>query len=727
MPEVKFSVNGGGVESFIDKIKQKSSQMTSEAISNAMKQTDVAKEQMKIVEAQIHALERKNKLELEASIAQIKANESSRREGIGQRISQLYSQQRKDIEDYKSGGITRDEFSRRKSSSNKEISSLEREGEGLSHSSEEQINQLKEQSRQSTLLGRYMRENIDTIKTTSRQELNQMRRGDESLVDAIDENEDPQRRLANQLASQQYIQEQAKKGGKGEKEDSDPFTWKSGMLKLANAIAFEKVGGMVASIPQAKNELEYVKPMLATIGMSIGGLLGNAADAIAGIKVLGFGLGQTSFGQLGAQLGEKLGEFAGGAAERTFKGREELSNRNLALEAVTGRDFGAQKFRVGQLGMTGEMSKLGQDLTRFGLDFKEVSQLQYDIATRKGNGGNLERDAINIAAMQQGWGLKQETSMGMLELLRSNKEGDKNLVNVIGGVLQKGQGGIFKDGDRSFLNEFLARNYTQLQRTMLQTQNNVASGTVMDVISRFNSLGGPFSAQDSRSTGLINQIQGSLANPGSDNLKALAFTNMRRLNPNMGIAGLLEEQQKGLGSPMYLKSMLGSIDSMGGDRDMKIMNVAGMFGLQGNIAAARKIYENRKALMSGAISMDQLKGTGEFGEASVRSQGEDRTGYYTKSTAEIENAFIKSSVDGVKLVGEKMKVLMGDMLDGLRNYLQDELKKLVSSSGSSDAKKYENAVYTGAPGQVRSASGFNVMDPEGRKQALSNGDFGPKF
>jgi hypothetical protein len=146
----------------------------------------------------------------------------------------------------------------------------------------------------------------------------------------------------------------------------------------------------------------------------------------------------------------------------------------------------------------------------------------------------------------------------------------------------------------------------------------------------------------------------------------------------MGLSGLLEEQQKGLASPSYLKSMLEMVDQMGGDKDMKIMNVAGMFGLQNNIAAARKIYENRKGVLSGKVSVDQLTGTGQFGEEAVRALGEAQTGKYTSSTAEIENAFIESAVTGVKVVGEKMKNLMGDMMDGMSKYVKQEIGKMLT-------------------------------------------------
>ena len=62
MSSVSFRVNDTGVASFIDKLKQKSSELTSEMIRDAQRQTNVAKEQISLVEEKIKALEEKNVL-----------------------------------------------------------------------------------------------------------------------------------------------------------------------------------------------------------------------------------------------------------------------------------------------------------------------------------------------------------------------------------------------------------------------------------------------------------------------------------------------------------------------------------------------------------------------------------------------------------------------------------------------------------------------------------------
>lgn len=710
---INFRVNDTGVSSYMERMRQSASQMTANLIRDAQRQTDVAKDQLRLIQQQIALIERRSRLDREAAEQAVRSNRDQRISGIerrGQTIDNLADENKRR---FNAGEISRDEFLQRR----RRIEGLAQRNtvENISTQSDERLVEVREQARQSQLLANYMRENIDTIRLTSHEELLQMRRGDEALVDAVDESDEPANRLANQLASQQHIEEQAREGERDRDKRENP------MLAMANGVMIDRIGAMVANIPQTRNELDYVKPMLALAGTLMGGLAGNLIDMVTGSKVLGTGIGQTQFGALGIQIGEKLGEFAGSAIERSFQSREELTTSNYALQALIGKDLGMAGFRVGD-GSTGTISKYDQDYSRYGLDYKETSRLMYETASRKGSSSQLGRDSENIVAMQQGWGVKQDTSMSMLELVRSNRDGDKNLVNIIGGVLQKGQGTIFKDGDRAFLNEFLMRNYSQLQKTLLSTQSRVSSGTTMDILGRFNSIGGEFSAQDSRSTGLINQIQGSLANPNSDNMKALAFTVMRRKNPKMGIAGLLEEQQKGLASPTYLKSMLGSIDEMGGDRDMRIMNVAGMFGLQDNMAAARRIYDNRGKLMSGQISLAELKGTGAYSQDSVRQLGEEQTGKYTKSTAEIENAFIDSAVKGVTVVGEKMADLMGDMMDGMKRYVKAKFDEMMQEikGGKENTTKPRAEIFKTPKSRAEAAKNGLNSDGSLRMNSVAN-------
>lgn len=663
---VSFKVSGGDLQSYMDSLKQKANQLSTGMIENAKREGEVAKDQLRSYERQIAALERKLRLEASLGAKQAEFGRDEKIANVQERTRKAYGRLDDDLA---AGKISPKDYS-------KMVSKLDKSELAGTKSAEEdykdQLKRTKEEQRENQTLIRTMRENVDTIKQTSQQQLGQMRKGDDALIDAVEEDGEPTERLANQLASQQHKDELEKSKKKEDKDQPSVF---GGFLK---ALAFERVGGMVAQMPSAKNELDFAKPMMATMGMAIGGLAGNLIDAL-NVKVLGSGLGNTSFGALGAQFGEKIGEFAGSAIERSYRSRDELTTSSFRLKALTGGSFGIDANDKGGTGL----ADITADLKEYGSDFKETSALQLRLATAQGTGRGLKGGVENMLAAEAGLGVTSDSFLSLTELLRSSSKDNRDVLRLVGGVASAGKNNVFKD-DRTFLNEFLAKNYSQLQKTLLQTQNTVASGTTFDILKRFDAVGGPFSARDSRSGGLINTVQGALTNPGSDNLKALSTIALRQANPNMSFFDLEKEKQKGLGSATYLKSMLKAVDTMGGDESMQKMNFAQMTGLGGNLAAAEKLWANRKALTEGKLSMSELMPGAGYGEGDVRALGKEQTSVYSKSTAEIENAYIQDAVKGIGVMGEKMTELFGKMMDGVGVYIDSKLKGMLDGVDSKE-------------------------------------------
>ena len=345
------------------------------------------------------------------------------------------------------------------------------------------------------------------------------------------------------------------------------------------------------------------------------------------------------------------------------------------LQALLGRDlgidvFGGKNANGTTLGGTG-LAKNQLNLKDYGVDYAGGSALQYEIAQKQGNGNFLGRNAENVLAAQNGLGVSKEVSFGLMELSRSTRENQDNFLKTIGGVLTAGQNNIFK-GDRTFLNEFLG-SFRKLATGILSTTETVRSGALFDILSCFNGVGGAFSARDSRSLPLIEGIQSSLTNPGNDYQKAFSFLSLRQAYPEYSTLKILEEQQKGLSSPKYLSSVLRNIKSMGGQRDFQVMNVAGMLGLSGNLAAAERIYDHSDDLINGKISANALGVDGNYDEDAVRKLGKGQTSPYTKSSNEIQNKFIEDVGGAVELVGSKMVDLFGNMIDKIEDYIDARL------------------------------------------------------
>ena len=678
---ISFKVADTGVSSFIEKIKRQSSQLTAEMIVDAQKQTASSKEQLRLIEQKIVAMSREARLNSAAAESAIRQTAQQRIITSQARVAALEDENKRK---YRAGEITSSKYY----SNKKRIGKLGEEfsEQNITSSSEDKIRDIKEQFKQQQLQVQYAKQAVDAIRTGSQQQVMAIKQGDTGLSDAIEDMTKPEKDLIQGLTAEQQKREKVEK----ERITKDGEYYKNNMLSLANGVALDRVGSMAASMPQAKNELDYIKPMMATMGMLAGGISGNIIDAMEGTEVLGNKLGQTNFGQLGTQLGEKVGEFAGASLERTYKSRDELQTSNFKLKALAGggigdvEAFGSVNPDGTRQAGTGEVKGLNQNLEKFGLSLDQVSRLQYEIALRQGDSKNLGKDAQNYSAFQQAWGVRDETSLALLEEARANKGGDKDIANIITGIYEKGsKNGVFKDGDRAFLNEFIAKNYLQLQKTLLTSSNSVNSGTVMDILTKFNSVGGQFTAKDPRSQGLINTIQSSLANPGTDAMKALAFTVMRKDHPELNMVDTQIEMQKGLGSKKYLQSMMKYLTSQGGGESYQVNNIASAFGLQGNLAAAKDLYTGYKSGKFGTeTSLDLLKGTGEYSVEAANKLGGEQTSVYAQSTAEIQNAFIKSAVDGIATVSAKMTGLFGTMIDGLEEYVRDRITKSISGDNT---------------------------------------------
>lgn len=659
---VNFKVSGGDLSSFIEEMKRKSDELSNQLIDNAQREGGTAKDQLDSYQRQIVTLERKARLQYD--IAQRAAAEK-RRDAYDQ-SSTMRDEYLDEIDEaVRRGDRTEDWGVRQKKFAE---SDFQAEIGQIDASYTQSMKAAEEERRDAQVLLRAVRGNADAIREESKEQLGQMRRGDDDLIDAVEESATPSERLVNQLASEERVGELEDEKDKGEINES-------AFGSVIKALSVDRVGGTIAQMPSANNELDFVRPIITTTMTAIGGLLGNLIDA-ANIDVLGTGLGQTSFGALGTQLGEKFGEFAGAAVERTYRSRDELSQVNYRLQATTGRDYDVESEGIDGAAGRG-LSSMIRDLSQYGLSFQQASEAQLKLAQAQGTSRNLMSGTENMVAVLQGLGVQNESFLGLTEVLRSSSKENQDVMRLIGGVASAGSSNLFAGGDRTFLNEFLQKNFSSLQKTLLNTQNTVATGTTFDILKRFDSIGGPFSARDPRSTGLVNTVHNSLVNPGSDNARVLATMAMRRDNPEMDFYEIERERQRGLSSPTFLRSMIEMVEGIGGSESMQKFNLAQILGLEGNLAAMDTLFKNREAFMRGEISSEELVGSGQYSEEAIRATGQDQTSRYTKSSADIENAFIESSVDGIKVVGEKMKGLFSTMIDDVETYIKKEMEFLL--------------------------------------------------
>lgn len=203
---VTFKVAGNDVISFIDKIKAKNTEMTNQMISEAQKQSSSSRDQLKMIEDQIKAIERRNRLESAAS----RENLQNQRDLMKSKNSEDYSARVEEI----NNNTNLSKFQRVRqigdASAAKDI-----KDEEVDKTYKEQISVQREQERQQVTQTKLLRDNIETIKTTANTQLSQLRKNNGELVDELDKNSTPIEDLSKRLAEDRYEEEKGKRGKDG--------------------------------------------------------------------------------------------------------------------------------------------------------------------------------------------------------------------------------------------------------------------------------------------------------------------------------------------------------------------------------------------------------------------------------------------------------------------------------------------------------------------------------
>jgi hypothetical protein len=184
-----------------------------------------------------------------------------------------------------------------------------------------------------------------------------------------------------------------------------------------------------------------------------------------------------------------------------------------------------------------------------------------------------------------------------------------------------------------------------------------------------------------------------LTNPNGDNLKAASFLALRRSNPNMGYFDLIKEQQKGLGSANYLRSMVEFSQNLGGDETMQKLNLANALGLRNNLAAVDTIYKNRSKILNGNFSTEELTDLGKG--TNLKDRAVDNTTVLEKNTADISNKLLSGWLDTLDAMQESFSRAIQQVVDGVnvvtdsngRMQLNYSPTKASQTKKASDAKK----------------------------------------
>jgi hypothetical protein len=627
-------------------------------IKGAIEQSNQAKTQLKIINDTISALERKSRIETQATRSLI----ADRRDADLATNRSKFTDRREGIfEDLKAGRIKEGSVKGRLDAlSGAETDTSDR----IKATYRENLQSVKEQERQIKLQTALSKEQLDTIRQTARDQVKAVLSGDEKLGNVFTKATTDEQKLIAGLT----------KEGVGEYKNREKVREeKSGPGIFSSMVAAQNINNLISSAGQlasTKTGFDAISKIETETGSIVGGILG----AIIG-TIVEPGGGSLAGYALGSAAGKIMGEF---------KGKWD-QDKGIAREQFT-----SSRFRY--LGITGSEANY-VNTENAGTGLNDFLKLQSEYARRRGYGfssGETTRDALYA---EKGFGISQIASAGLIELQRSASEGNKSLAMLIGGLLEKSQNNILKNGDRTFADELINK-YTSVSKELLKTAERVPTGLPLDILSRFNAIGGAFSARDPRSLGNINSIQGSLSNPASDNIKALAFRVLSGQNPGAGLFDLREQMQGGLNSQGYLRGMLGFIDKTGGNDQFKMNNLSGMFpGLP--LSAIRRLFNNRSGLMNGNLSVEDLKNNFPL---DFQGASDSKTTPLERNSAILENVLLMSDNKRIESMASAVKAAFKETFSGavieMKNgkiTLIPKIKENVASTPDDDKKAQYNA------------------------------------
>lgn len=459
----------------------------------------------------------------------------------------------------------------------------------------------------------------DNMKSFFREFLMQDEQQAKELANSIinQEGVDP----AKKVAAQQFLDSQRNK------RKDDDLVGKILSVKTAmDAISYGR------QFMGSSNGFDMIKPATGLANMGAGALIGGAIGSIVP------GAGTVAGAGIGAQIGGSIGEGIG----------EYMQRKGQAITDVERQVLGGRA-------MSGFANNNLADLRDAGYSYDQFAEIRNRISPAMGKYATNDV-ATKVAYLERGFGVNTQLSTQLLETMRSNKGGSLGIDQTVLGLSD------MLGGDRTFLPE-LTQRFNTFTREFLKGQNSIKDGTVASIIGSFDKIGGQFAMKDFRSEQNIMSIQSSLANPNSDNMKALSFSVLRQLNPNMGISDIIAEREKGLGSQGYFQGMLQKIQQIGGGEDMMRMNIGGAFGL--SAAASKTVYENLSSLTSGGMSFENLKKQNP--EAFMKSEAEASTALMDKTTASIKNGVVEGVAQSAGAIADAFQQALERVIDSKVN------------------------------------------------------------
>jgi hypothetical protein len=516
------------------------------------------------------------------------------------------------------------------------------------------ISKITGEAREEDIIGSLLREQIETIKLTSKNEIAEDKKNVEKQVLEFNKLEkagkleqlDPEEVALRRLQRDQLQTDQQEKREKGRLGAFSGFL--GGMM-------FDNIMRGLSSLPQARTEMDLMRPTGAALGAIAGGGIGMAVSAAT--------LGQIEAEVVGARVGQAIGEIAAEAYVRHIETSDQLRRATFKL-----------------FGITGNRGISAPSLAQFGADRIEVAALMEQLINQGVLGVNqvssITRDFL---AAEKRYGLDRGYMMEAIGLGRMFGQEDFRITGaraLEGGVAA----GAFERNDRALM-QVLLRNTNQLMQNLSGVVSNVDRNQLTATLLNFNAIGGQFGIRDPRSMGNIMQMQQAISQPSNEFLQAANFAAMRGIAPNAGLFDMLKMQEQGMANPEMVRAIMRQMSQLGGSEDFQKLALQRRFGL--SYAATEELYKGREAIVSGRMTGEEigrLTARGVETRAEFEAEAAALTTRLEKRQAKITDAFIISATEGIKKVNELYFSRMAEETDNVAAYFVEKFKEAIDET-----------------------------------------------
>jgi len=540
---VRFSVDSSELATAFQRIKFDAEEMGRMMIQDARKYSTSSKEVLSSIEDQIKALERRNKVGFEEGKSRIETR-------------------------FQSGAIDKKRYG-------------------------EEILGLKRGSDEEKLQTKLLREMIETIRHTSKEEIREDRKGVEDRI--------RKSRTVDQLApkgkAEEILKETLQRGTLGEigkSEEEERMGFRQAVSKGGRG--FNTLAGLATS----RNEM-YA--LAALVGLTP--VIGQGLSAAAGKLLSSAERFETSRGGFSQAFG--------------FRPSENLLGQYGSMDAY---------------GFTyADMMERASKLNRFNTG----------ISGRKGSG-------VDAALIERGFGLDIGTTGQLAKTARGSYFNlRKTFGDLTGGLM--GQGA--SEGDvTAYLPEYF-QILIDINRKQLDATHQVDSSLNAKVVSSIMSLDETLTNPEllARTQGALYQ---GLSTASSPQIEAMQYHVLSRIAPNKSLWELEKMRDNPWGNPDYLPAMIEQIVGIsGGDEEMASRNFYSWIkGSGGNISrqGAENIIKGRK----GFKSVDEIMSAGGL---DIERAADRASGILAAATAATDNVFQKNGEKLVQWVKKSTELL----------------------------------------------------------------------